>query len=83
MIRLDTAGRDVTDSPGLWSEEDVEIVQTNYPHPDIKTGQHTNGPAVIWWRYGGGEWVNTGIIHMHKVRETWVRMNQSLNETGP
>lgn len=73
MIRLDMAGRDVTDSPGLWSEEDVEIIATNYPHPTITTGQHTNGPAIIWLKrcLDDAEWINTGMIHMHKVRALW------------
>lgn len=82
MLRLDTAGRDVTDSPGLWSEDDVEIVQTNFSHPSITSGQHTNGPASIWWRRAdcGTEWENTGMIHMHKVRAKWIAMNKR-NET--
>ena len=75
----------MTDSPGLWSEEDVEIVQTNYLHPDITTGQHTNGPASIWWRMADADakWENTGEIHMHKVRAKWLWANRPLNETGP
>lgn len=48
---------------------DYELCATNYPHPDIKTGQHTNGPASIWVRYKGEQWLHTGERHMHKVRE--------------
>jgi hypothetical protein len=48
--RYDTAGRDVTDLPGLHDEADIEICTTQYPHPSIASGQHTNGPASIWVR---------------------------------
>ena len=30
MIRLDTAGREVTDLSGLWDESDTVIVETAY-----------------------------------------------------
>lgn len=71
-MRLDTAGRDVTDSPGLWSEEDCEIVATNFRHPTITSGQHTNGPASIWIRRADvGEWIRTNGRNMHAVREQW------------
>lgn len=33
-----------------------EIYQTNYPHPDIKHGQHTNGPARVWVKVDGKRW---------------------------
>ena len=78
MIRLDTAGRDVTDMPGLWSKDDCEIVATNFRHPTITSGQHTNGPATIWIRrcLDRAEWINTGETHMHKVRDAWVVSNK-------
>jgi hypothetical protein len=47
---------------------DYEICATNYPHPDIHEGQHTNGPPSIWVRYKGGQWLCTDEKHMHKVR---------------
>lgn len=47
---------DVTDLHGLWSEEDFEIVSTQFSHPSITSGQHTNGPASVWWRKIGGDW---------------------------
>lgn len=65
--RWDKSGRDVTDLPGLWSADDIEVCQTNFPHPTITTGQHTNGPAMIWTRHDGGDWQRTGETHMHKV----------------
>lgn len=71
--RWDTSGRDVTDLPGLWSEDDIEVCQTNFPHPSITSGMHTNGPATIWVRLPAetGEWRCTGLKHLHKMRECW------------
>ena len=66
--RYDRSFRDVTYLPGLWSADDVEICQTNYTHPTITSGWHTCGPAMIWIRHNGGDWVRTGETHMHKVR---------------
>lgn len=67
--RWDITGRDVTDLPGLWSADDVEVCQTNFTHPTITSGQHTNGPAAIWIKRDSGEWINTGETHLHKVRD--------------
>lgn len=37
--------------------DEIEIVQTRFSHPEQTTGQHTNGPATIFWReYPDGEW---------------------------
>lgn len=72
-MRLDTAGNDVTQLPGLWSEDDCEIVATNFRHPTITTGQHTNGLAVIWIRKAEvGEWYRTYSRSMHDVRQQWI-----------
>lgn len=73
MKRFDRSGRDVTELPGLWSADDIEICQTNYAHPSITTGQHTNGAATIWVRHDGGDWINTGEKSMHKVRQKWIQ----------
>lgn len=75
--RWDREGRDVTNLPGLWSEDDVEIAATNFAHPAITSGQHTNGPALIWLKrcVAGAEWINTGMEHLHKVRDAWVMAN--------
>ena len=35
MIRIDSEGRDVTDLPGLWSEDDTEHVQPNLAAMDF------------------------------------------------
>jgi hypothetical protein len=48
---------------------------TNYGHPTITTGQHTNGPARIWVEIDG-IWYNTGSSKKHKVLD-------ELNENGP
>jgi hypothetical protein len=47
--------------PGDW-----KICQTNYPHPTITTGQHTNGPAAVWVEVDG-EWIYTGSHCLHRV----------------
>lgn len=72
LTRLDRFGMDVTHRQMLWSYDDCEIVSTNYNHPSITEGQHTNGPAMWWIRSPGGEWVRTGITHKHLLREIWV-----------
>lgn len=43
-----------------------EVCATNYPHPTITTGQHTNGPARVWVLVDGA-WQDTGSACMHKV----------------
>jgi hypothetical protein len=48
---------------------DIEYIATNYRHPDIKTGQHTNGPARIWIRVDSGPWYPTGSCSMWRVRD--------------
>lgn len=77
FTRWDKEGRDVTNLPGLWDESDVEVSATNFPHPMITSGQHTNGPASIWLKrcVDGAEWWNTGMTHMHKVRNAWCLAN--------
>jgi len=35
-----------------------EIAATNYPSPDIITGQHTNGPPIVFVKVDG-QWVST------------------------
>lgn len=78
FTRWDREGRDVTSLTGLWSDEDVQVSATNFAHPTITSGQHTNGAATIWLKrcVDGAEWVNTGLTHMHKVRDAWVVANQ-------
>jgi hypothetical protein len=73
-MRLDRNGRDVTDLPGLWSETDCEIVTTQFAHPSIKSGQHTNGPASIWIRMPdrGIDWIRSQERSMHKTIQAWV-----------
>lgn len=75
-IRLDTSGRDVTDLPGLHDETDCEIVATNYPHPTITSGQHTNGPASIWIRLpdGGVDWVRCRERSLFAAWKAWEEM---------
>lgn len=53
-------------SYGVW-----QIYQTNFAHPDIKTGQHTNGPARIWIKsyLSDFKWIDTKQTQLHKVRK--------------
>lgn len=75
--RWDREGRDVTDLPGLWSADDLRVCQTNFNHPSITTGQHTNGPAMIWTRIDSDDdWIRTGETHLHRVREQWIAGHQ-------
>ena len=45
---------------------DWKICATNFPHPTITEGQHTNGPAAVWVEVDG-EWINTGSHCLHHV----------------
>lgn len=47
--------------------EGYEVYCTNYPHPDINHGQHTNGPARVWVKVSG-EWIDTESHKLHCVR---------------
>lgn len=68
MERISVNGECVTHSPEQWKDTDYEMVATQFSHPSIIEGQHTNGPASIWVRQIGGEWHATGMCHAHKVR---------------
>ena len=49
---------------------EYECVCTNYQHPSVTTGQHTNGPCVWWYRIvGNPTWHNSGEKALHKVRK--------------
>ena len=39
------------------SETDIEICATNYRHPTITSGQHTNGPVSYWVKVQGTDWI--------------------------
>lgn len=84
MRRYSSIGNDVTDNPNLWKSGDCEIVRTQYHHPDITEGMHTNGPASIWIREAGwkhradGRWINTGSHKMHDVIEQFIQFGTSL-----
>lgn len=73
-MRLDRSGRDVTDLPGLWDESDCEIVMTNYSHPSITSGQHTNGAYSVWIRLpdGGVDWILSSERSVHKTVKAWI-----------
>jgi hypothetical protein len=70
--RYDTAGRDVTDLHGLHDEADIEVCSTNYGHPSITSGLHTNGHASVWVR----------MPDASDERREWIRSREmSLNST--
>ncbi len=82
--RYDQTGRDITDLSGLWSEDDVLVVRTNLNHPDDIPGSvHTNGPAAVWIKKDGTDWINTGLhslaeVHYHllKFGYSWFLQNK-------
>lgn len=76
MTRHDKSGRNVTDLPGLWSEDDCEITTSQYRDPSITTGQHTNGPAQVFIRLCNKPaypWIPTQMHSQHKVVELWAK----------
>lgn len=59
-----------------------EICVTQFTHPDIKSGQHTNGPATIWLRRTEHDsWVCTNTHALHKVRQA-IDQNRLTDITG-
>ncbi len=59
----------------------VEIVKTNYPHPTITTGQHTNGPGRVWVCVDG-TWYNTGCHSLLRVRAEIAEYGTARIEAG-
>lgn len=60
---------------------DVTVVKTNYPHPTVTTGQHNNGPGVVWVRVGE-TWYNTGCSSLLRVRDEIAHYGTSQIEAG-
>jgi hypothetical protein len=73
-MRLDREGREVTELSGLWDETDCEIVATQFSHPTITSGQHTNGPSSIWIRLPDGDvdWLRSQERSMHHTVKAWI-----------
>lgn len=67
MYRIDKNGLNVTDREFLWCADDFEITTSQYKHPDITSGQHTNGAANVFARRNGGEWVLSPHKAVHKT----------------
>jgi len=80
ITRFSSNGDDVTGLPWMWSVTDTEVCSTQYPHPTITSGQHTNGPASIWTRTVDGEWERSQERSMHKVRAMIVEAGKELNQ---
>ena len=77
--RYDKTGRDVTDLPGLWDESDIEICATNYRHPTITSGQHTNGPERYWVRFEGVDWFELKEHRsLHAILRDWKEYGKDL-----
>jgi hypothetical protein len=72
VIRYSFDGRYVTEHPELWKESDCEICVTQYPHPDIKSGLHANGPPLIFIRTIGGEWRYSHKRSLVATIATWM-----------
>jgi hypothetical protein len=77
--RYDTAGRDVTDLHGLHDESDFEVCSTNYGHPSITSGLHTNGHASIWVRMPDAsderrEWIRSRERSLHHTIRAFVTL---------
>lgn len=68
ITRFSSNGDDVTGLPWMHSVTDIEVCSTQFPHPSITSGQHTNGPRTNWMRPIGGEWVRLREKSMHNVR---------------
>jgi hypothetical protein len=65
---------DITDQPVRWTDVDIEICRTQYPHPNITSGMHASGPEYIWWRKcGAEEWTATGQHSLQGLRREWQR----------
>ena len=72
--RIDNQGRVISHLPAMHCEDDVEFCATRYPHPDITSGQHTNGPRSIWIRRIGGEWIQCRENALHSAVMSYVEM---------
>lgn len=51
----------------------LEVCVTQYNHPDITSGMHTNGPPSIFVRVGGTKpwYLMDRSYHLHQIRELW------------
>ena len=58
-----------------WIEQensDIEICATNYRHPTITSGQHTNGPERYWVRFEGVDWFELKEYRsLHAILRDW------------
>jgi hypothetical protein len=75
-MRLDKTGRDVTDTPAMWDSADCEIVITNYCHPSVTSGMHTNGRPTVWIRMPDGciDWVASREPTVYHTAKAWIEM---------
>jgi len=72
-MRLNKNGDDVTDCGEAWTKDDIMICGTNYPHPSITSGQHTNGPVTYWFKLVlESEWTLSKHKNLHSLRKAWI-----------
>jgi hypothetical protein len=74
LKRYNKLGRDISDLPVLWSDEDCWICVTQYSHPSITSGLHTNGPALIFIRAIEGKWIHSQEGSLRRTLDLWVDM---------
>lgn len=75
IIRWSAEGEELNNKRYLWrNSTDCEICTTQYSHPSITGGLHTNGPVSIWIRRIGGEWIYCHERNVHQVRQNWIEM---------
>jgi hypothetical protein len=72
--RIGTDGVNVTGFSHLYQPSDARFCTTNFPHPNIVSGQHTNGPPAIWIRRIGGEWIRCRERSLHHAIKAFVSM---------
>jgi hypothetical protein len=51
-----------------YTFNNYEVTSTNFSHPDVTEGQHTNGPATVWVRHRGEKWLCTHFTQAHVVQ---------------
>jgi len=72
--RISTSGADVTGKPARYRPTDARFCTTNFPHPNIVSGQHTNGPPAIWIRRIAGRWIRCRERALHHAIAAFVTM---------
>lgn len=58
----------------------LEVCVTQYHHPDITTGQHTNGKPYIFVRLNGTkDWFHADDrMYLHHIRAIWAEFGSEM-----